>query len=201
MNNIIRNENRLWYCDICDKTINFKSRVRHINSESQKQKEKYCDVVKEEIFFTPEIDQVDYILNDSLKDCRDKYFHTFKYKCVYIKFTNIRNDEQYILTITHRYKEFRAEDYRLIKKTKNARNNDFIFNEILKQTTKIHSNLLNTKTYYYLQHQIPISHRIFLRILSQNRGYIKTHCNDRNNLFRFACKSGFYIIKDKNRLF
>ena len=102
MNNIIMNENRLWYCDICDKTINFKSRVRHINSESQKQKEKYCDVVKEEIFFTPEIDQVDYILNDSLKDCRDKYFHTFKYKCVYIKFTNIRNDEQYNLTITHR---------------------------------------------------------------------------------------------------
>ena len=29
----------------------------------------------------------------------------------------------------------------------------------------------------------------FLKILSQNRDYLQTHCNDRNNPFHFACQT------------
>ena len=32
-------ETQLWYCDICDKTDNFISRLRHNNSKSHKHEE------------------------------------------------------------------------------------------------------------------------------------------------------------------
>ena len=34
-------------------------------------------------------------------------------------------------------------------------------------------------------------HRQFFRIISQNREKIKTHCNDLNNLFQFACRKWY----------
>ena len=51
---------------------------------------------------------------------------------------------------------------------------------------KSYSNLSNINIYYYLKHQIPIMHRQFFKIPSQNPDYVKTHCNDRNNVFSFC---------------
>ena len=49
---------------------------------------------------------------------------------------------------------------------------------------KIYRNLSNINNHYYLKLRIPT---IFL-IISRNREYIRTQCNDRNNPFHFACR-------------
>ena len=104
--NAIMNETRLWYCDICDKTTKFSSRLRHINSETHIQKKGYGTVVKEYEFIKPEIYEVNDILNDTIKDCRKKYFHSFEYSGVYdIKFLNMENYEEVFLTINIRVYE------------------------------------------------------------------------------------------------
>ena len=38
-------------------------------------------------------------------------------------------------------------------------------------------------------------HRQFFETLSQNPEYVQTHCNDRNNAFRFACRK-WYLYKN-----
>ena len=75
------NETRLWYCDVCDKTIKIKSKSKYINSKTYIHK-KIGTVVKKCEFIKPEIDALIYILDDTIKD-----FHSFEYRCVYdIKF-------------------------------------------------------------------------------------------------------------------
>ena len=37
-------------------------------------------------------------------------------------------------------------------------------------------------------------HRHFFEILSQNRDYVQTQCNNRNNPFHFACRK-WYLYK------
>ena len=77
------NETQLWYCDICDKTINFTDRLRDINSKSHKHKKEDGTVVKEYEFIKPKSDEVNFILNDTLKDRKNKHLHSFKYRCVW----------------------------------------------------------------------------------------------------------------------
>ena len=87
--------------------------------------------VKEYKFDKTDIHEIDYLLDDVIKDCRRNYFHTFEYKLVYdINFTNSSNNEEVNLIITHRSMEFKTEFYGLNKKIKNARRNGFIFNQI-----------------------------------------------------------------------
>ena len=135
---------------------------------------------------------MNYILNDSIKDCREKWFHSFEYECVYdIKLTNIGIHQEFISPITLEYMKFESQFYGLSKKIKNGRNNGFIFIEIVKLTITIYSSLSNINIHHYLKHRIHIRHRQFL--LSQNRRHVKTHCNDLNNPFRFAC-SNWYLV-------
>ena len=91
----IINETQFWYYDICDKTIIIRNKSKQNNSQSQKQKKEYGTVVEEYEYCTPEIGEVIYILNDTIEDCRKKYFHSFEYRCIYdIKFTNMENIEE-----------------------------------------------------------------------------------------------------------
>ena len=95
--NAIMNEIQLWYCDICDQTIRFFSRLRHFNSKSHKHKREYGTVVKKYDFFNPKIDEVNNILNDTIKGCRNKHFFSFECRCVFhIKFINLKNDGELI---------------------------------------------------------------------------------------------------------
>ena len=76
-------------------------------------------VVKEYEFDKKDIHEIEYLLDDVIKDCRRNYFHTFEYKPVYdINFTNISNNEEVNLIITHKSKEFKSEFYGLNKKLK-----------------------------------------------------------------------------------
>ena len=64
----IMNQTQSWCCDKCDKTIQKKvnqnfSIPKHINTKKN-------IVVKEDEFFEPETDGVNFFLNDTIKDCR-----------------------------------------------------------------------------------------------------------------------------------
>ena len=63
--NGIFNKTRLWYCDLSDKTINFISRLRYSSFNSHK----YGTLVTEYEFNKPKIVKLNYILNDTIKDC------------------------------------------------------------------------------------------------------------------------------------
>ena len=65
------------------------------------------------------------------------------------------------------------------------------FRQILKLTIKICSNLSNINIQYYLKFRIPMCHTQFFRIISQNREYVKTHCNDLNNGFHFPSRKWY----------
>ena len=149
-------------------------------------------VVKEYEFDTGDIHEIDYILDDVIKDCRKKYFHSFEYRIIYnLSFKNISNNEEVNLIVTHRSMEFKTEFYGLNKKIKNARRNGFIFNQINNFRIEILSNLSNININYHLKLGASPLHRQFFKILSRNRDYIQTYCNNRRNTFHFACRQWF----------
>ena len=99
-------------------------------------------VVKGYDFNEPDSHEIDYLLDDIIKDCRKKYFHTFEDTLVYdFNFTKISNNEEVNFTTTHRSLEFKTELYGLNKKIKKSRRNVLMFNQLNKLTIKIYSNL------------------------------------------------------------
>ena len=62
--------------------------------------ENQLTIVKKYEFDKPPIHKIDSIIDNCIRDCHDKYFHTFEYKCVYdIKLTNIVNNDIVDLSI------------------------------------------------------------------------------------------------------
>ena len=129
-------------------------------------------VVKEYKFDKKNIHEIDYILDD-------------------IKFTNISNNEEVNFAVTHRSMEFKTEFYGLNKKIKNARRNGYIFNQINNFKIEIYSNLSYINIHYHLRLGASPLHRQFFIKLLKNRDYIRTHCNDINNPFHFACRQWY----------
>ena len=97
----ILNRTQLWFCKACDKTIIFKSKSKQTNSKPHYQLVKYVTFVKKCELNKPDIDEVIFVLRDTIKDCRHKFFHSFEYRCVYdIKYMDMDNFEETILTNT-----------------------------------------------------------------------------------------------------
>ena len=152
-------------------------------------------LVKEYKFDKKDIHEIDYLIDDVIKHCRKNYFHTFEYRLVYdINFTNISNNEEVNLIVTHKSMEFKTEFYGLTKKIKNARRNGFVFNQINNFKIEIYSNLSNIYIHYHLTLGAPPLQRQFFIKISHNRDYIQTHCNDRRNTFHFACRQWYSYI-------
>ena len=119
-------------------------------------------IVKQNEFDKPDNHEIDYLLDDFINGCRNKYFLTFEYRLVYdINFTNISKNKGINFTITHRSMEFETEFYGLNEKIKNDRQRGFIFNQINKLTRKIYSYLSQINIHYYLKLRIPTMHRQF----------------------------------------
>ena len=78
--------------------------------------------------------------------------------------------------------------YELNRKLTVARQNGFIFNQIKKLSRKIYSHIRYINISYYLKSQIPMCHRQFFRVISQNRVYVENFCNEMENPFHFACQ-------------
>ena len=142
-------------------------------------------VVKEYKFDNPLVHKIDSIIDGCYKDCHNKYFHTFRYVCIYdIKLTNIKNNEIINITISDESLGL----YELNKKLTIARQRGFKFNQINKLTIKIYSHQRYINISYYLNHRIPMGQRLFFRRISENKEYVENFCNDRNNPFQFACQ-------------
>ena len=143
-------------------------------------------VVKEYIFDNPPIHKIDSIIDSCYRDCHNKYFHTFKYECIYdIKLTSIINNEILNLTISGESMNLFELNDRLTL----ARQWGFKFLHINKLTIKIYSHLRYINISFYLKHRIPMGQRLFFRRISENKKYVENFCNDRNNPFHFACQT------------
>ena len=139
-------------------------------------------------FDSPTIIEIDNIIDKCYRDCHNKYFHTFDYICDYdLNFTNITNKEIVNFTIS----EKSLGMYELNKKSSVARQRGYIFNQINNLAIKIYSNLSNINIQYHLKLGGPLLRRHFFKILSRNRDYIQTYCNDINNPFNFGCRKWF----------
>ena len=148
--------------------------------------ENELNVVKEYEFYNPSIHKIDSIIDGCYRDCHNKYFHTFRYVCMYdIKLTNITNNEIINITISDESLGL----YELNKKLTIARQRGFKFNQINKLTIKIYSHQRYINISYYLNHRIPMGQRLFFRRISENKEYVENFCNDRNNPFHFACQT------------
>ena len=88
--------------------------------------ENQLTIVKEHGFIKPLVHKIDSIIDNCIRDCHNKNFHTFEYKCDFdIEFTIIRNNEIINLTIVDKSMNL----YDLDIKIKNARENGFMFNQ------------------------------------------------------------------------
>ena len=157
-------------------------------------------IVKEYKFDKKDIHEIDYILDDVTKDCRN-YFHTFDYKLVYdINFINISNNEEINLIITHKAMQYKTEYYGLNKKIKNARQNGFIFNQINNFKIEVYSNIscMNIDYRFKITTPPPILYKFFKHLL-KNRDYVRNYCNDYRNPFHIACRQ-WYSYKNQGLL-
>ena len=145
-------------------------------------------IVKEYKSDKKDIHEIDYILNDVIKDCRRNYFHTFEYKLVYdINFTNISKNEKVNFIFTHKSNESKTEFYGLSKKIKNARQNNFVFNQINNFKIEIYSNLSGIAAHYHQLLGTSMLHRQFFKHILKNLVYIRNYCNNLHNSFNFKC--------------
>ena len=56
--------------------------------------ENQLTIVKDYEFDNPLIQRIDSLIDNSIRDCHDKYFHTFDHICEYnLNFTNTSNKE------------------------------------------------------------------------------------------------------------
>ena len=112
-------------------------------------------IVKEYEFDNPPIQKIDSLIDNSMGDCHNKYFHTFYHMSEYeLNFTSNTNNEIVNFTISDKCMGM----YELNKKLAIACGNGFIFNQINKLTIKINSNLQSINICYYLKHRILMCH-------------------------------------------
>ena len=141
--------------------------------------------MKEYKFKNPLITEIDSMLDKCFRDCHTNNFHNFKYECIYDnKLTNIAKNEIFTLTIIGEGMNL----YELNKKLTVARQNGFVFNQINNLSLKFYSHLRYINIIYYLKSRIPMCHRQFFRVISQNSDYVENFCNEMENHFHFACQ-------------
>ena len=145
-------------------------------------------IVKEYELDNPLIQKIDSIFDNCIRDCHDKFYHTFDHICEYNpNCTNTSNNEIVNFTISNKCMRL----YELNKKLTVARERCYIFNQINKLTIKIRSNLSHINIHYHPRlGSSPLYRQFFIKI-SKNRDYIQIYCNDRRRSFHFACRQWY----------
>ena len=162
-----------WYCSSCDKTIKIKSKPKHINSTSHKRIQKCGVVVEEYEFDNPDINLIFFINDKCAKICHDKSFHKFTFEFIYDN--EMTNDDCVIGTISD-------------KKVKNIVRENGFSRELSINSDSIRSNVNKHSHSKFRKH---IFNRHFCRRISQDHEYVKTHCNDKKNLFHFSIRKWY----------
>ena len=136
-------------------------------------------VVKKYEFDNPVITEIDSIIDESIKDCYNKYFHdTFDINYEYdLNFTNINNE-----IVNLKISDKTVGMYELNKKLTIARQRGFKFNQINKLTIKFSTPLSKNNIHRYLKFQCPILVRQILKIISRNPESIQRFSNIFHNL-------------------
>ena len=128
-------------------------------------------IVKEYNFDDPLNKKIDSLIDNSIRDCHNKYFHTFDHICEYdLNFIIITNNESVNFTISEKNMGL----YELNKKLTLARERGFKFNQINHFKIKIYSNLSNINTHHHLKLGSPPLHRQFFIKISHNPNYINS---------------------------
>ena len=97
-------------------------------------------LVKENNFDNPLTQKVDSLIDNSIRDCHNKYFHTFDHICEYdLNFITITNNESVNFTISEKNMGL----YELNKKLTLARERGFKFDRMNHFKIKIYSILSN----------------------------------------------------------
>ena len=105
--------------------------------------------------------------------------------CIYdIKLTNITNKEIINISVSNESMNL----FELNKKLTLAGQRGFRFLHKNKLTIKTSSHQRYINKSYDLKFPIPMCHRQFFGVISQNRKYADNFCNDLNNPFHFACQ-------------
>ena len=116
-------------------------------------------------FNNPLFQNIDFIIDDCVRDSHVKYFHTFDHICEdVVNFATIGNNEIVKLTISYENMAL----YELNKQLIIAPGIGFLFNQINKLNKKVLSNLSHIIIHYYLKLQIPIMLHHFITKLAQN---------------------------------
>ena len=106
-------------------------------------------VVKEYEFDNPLTQKIDSLIDDCIRDCHNKYFHTFDQICeYYLNFINTSNNETVNFTISDKSMGI----YELNKKLSIARERGFIFNQIFNFKIKIYN--------YSIKYKYTLSSRV-----------------------------------------
>ena len=87
--------------------------------------------------------------------------------------------------------------YGLIKNLRVARQNGFVYDQITKLTMKFRSHFPYINISYYQKSKIPMSHRQFFKVISQNLDYVENFCDDLDNPFHFAIREWINQLKQK----
>ena len=150
--------------------------------------ENQLTIVKKYEFNNALIQKTDFLIDNSIRDCHNKYFYTFDHICEYnLNFTNTSINESVNFTISEKSMGL----YELNKKLTIARQNGYIFIQIIIFKIKIYSNLSHINKHYHLRLGLPPLHCQFFIKISQNRDYIQTYCSDRRNPFHIACRQWY----------
>ena len=145
-------------------------------------------ITKEYKIDKPLMQKIDSIIDNCIRDCHNKYFHTFDFICEYnLNFTKTNNNELVNFTISDKNMGM----YELNHKLTLAKQKGFKFNHINRLTIKIYSNLKYINIHYHLKLGASPLHCRFFKMLSRDCDYIQTHCNDVNNPFHFACRQWY----------
>ena len=85
-------------------------------------------IVEEDELDKPDNHEIEYLLDDNIKVCKNQCFHTFEYRLVYdIHFTSISNTAEVNFTITFNFLELETEFNGLnLKNQKCSRNRFYI---------------------------------------------------------------------------
>ena len=136
-------------------------------------------VVKEYEYYNPVITEIDSIIDESIKDCYNKYFRdTFDINYEYdLNFTNINNE-----IVNFKISDKTMGMYELNKKLTIARQRGFKFNQINKLTIKFSTTLSKNNIHRRHKFQCPILVRLILKIMSRNPETIRAISNIFHNL-------------------
>ena len=143
----------------------------------------------------PLFQKMDFLIDNSIRDCHNKFFHAFDHICEYgLSFTSIDNNELVNFTISDKSMNL----FEFNKKINYCSTKRFIFNQINKLTIKILGNLSHVNFHYYLKLQIPIMRCQFFRKLSQIVIIFKLFVMIKTIHFISHVEDGIHIIIHKD---